>query len=227
MGKVYCIPILGWKITFLIIQLATLALLIGSMASDYWFYQKWKYDSIDKKVTVRGRLLVTITDYTFCEYGSSFKYCHDECRDDCNDYQKCLDTCDRFKYWHEAGVAYLLCDLGAGLFLLLSIIITIFSFFKLGRSRICINLIASTFFTVLSFLSHILAFSVYVGKIEMNTDDCTHDSDYSGQKSVCMRSGAFIAISIMVWFFILIPVKFFISRKVYVEEKNEERTLMG
>jgi hypothetical protein len=229
MDKILSLPILFWKILFLCVQMMNLALFIGSIASDTWFKQKWEIDK-SPDYTYHGRLMTTISSFTYCDYGSSYKYCHKECRDWCDDkypgYSPCKDHCDRYDYWHKGGLAYLLWELGACSTTIASIIIIILCFFKRKYFNFLINLMASTILMFASFILHIIAFAFYVQIVELKfSDSCSHGFDYSGHESVCAKTGPIIALVIMIWLFLLIPVKFLISRKIMIIEKYEDRLL--
>lgn len=201
MVKALCLPVGVWKFIFFLLQFLHFGFFIGSMVFDVWFKQRWDYPGNIDTETYKGKLFSS-KDHIIgiCHEDDSFKYCHDECRDFCDDLSSnkgdCRDFCDRFSYWYKAGVTYVVFDTIAAILSFIIAFMIIISFCRSPRIRKIFNLYVTAFIMIAIFICHFLGFVIWAGIVKLKFSDCTHDFDYSGSKSVCAKEGAKFALFI-------------------------------
>ena len=217
------IPILVWKIIFICIQIFDFGILVGAMDNDEWFRQKLKY--YQYSYTYRGKLLKSGKDLNFCDVDDSFKYCYDECIDICDNYpsgqDECKDTCKRFKAWYDGGAVYVALDTIASIITVIIVVLIVLSFFKIQKLNKIANVFITAVLMIVVLFLHLLAFVIYTGIVKLEYEDCTHNSDYDGIKSVCGEAGAQLALFLLIWLLAIVPFYFYISIKIRIKENNE------
>jgi hypothetical protein len=155
MAKVLCLPIVIWKVIFLVIQVINFCFLIAVINVRIWFTQKWKFPEGNYKY--RGGFLDNRKDMGFCDKDDTFKYCFEECEDYCEDFSsssdKCKEFCERFKYWHDGGAVYVAFQTVSTFITFLIAIVVILSFFKLGGLNKIFNLLTSAILMIFVLIS--------------------------------------------------------------------------
>lgn len=218
MAKVLCISVRIWKIVFYLLQYAHFGLFIGSTKVDVWFKQRWDHSKNLGTETYKGRLFTT-KDHLIgmCDVGDSYKYCHDECRDFCDDLftnkDDCRDFCDRFSYWYRAGVTYFVFDLIAAVLSFIIAFIISMSCCKSHRFKKIFNFYITGFLMIAVLICHFLGFVVWASITKLKFNECTHNFYYSESESVCAEDGAKLALAILIWLIFIVPLYFFVVRK--------------
>lgn len=200
-----------WTVILVLSHYISNGLMIAAICTDYWFHQKLTfYGSTDK---FKGGLFGPKTYNGRCD---TYLKC----------YEDYCDHCTNMGIWAASGIVYGTLE---SLAIVLSLITTVFLLFSLSGTRLCrkrASISGTTWLVIATFILHSLAFIIWAIMVKLTVDDCTHDMDYSGSKSVCVEGGAILSMIILVGFFFLAVFHFILARKVADQEREQIAELL-
>lgn len=213
--KVFGLSKVVWQILFLVSQFLAMILMIITIFDGYWFDQKWDGYIRGK---FQGALLGPDCDiYGVCSSGDTYNDCGDNSSGDLS---------DMFDNWNNAGVRYLYIEIVGIIFLATGGVMVAVGFCTQRCCGGCCTLFNSAFYFFIGAFAHFIAFVVWAGSVKLQISSCTHSVPYSGVKSVCIQSGASLALGILFFLFPVAVIYFLIARKLKnIEQSSDGRIL--
>lgn len=204
MAKVFGCSKVIWNLIFMLIQVLAFCLIIGAMATKYWFSQTWEIGG--SSYVFKGQLIKPMST----------------AGQDCDNYLNCYDDCDgilcdQYQAWSGAAAGYILFETINLILILLNFTLLLFDL--CGAS--CCKRLTSIFFTgiimIIITVFNLVAFVIWAGITKPQSDDCAHSYPFTGTQSVCIQGGAVFAIFNIVLFAIITPVYFIVAMKLKLQ----------